>query len=68
MIVVKLFKMGMALTKAFGRLTKSEQIEKPSYQSIWDIPVKDIDGVIYERIGTLAPNAKALLIVNVASK
>ena len=60
--------MGLTLAKALSKLTKSERIEESNYKSLWEIPAKDIDGVLHERIGDLAPNVKALLIINVASK
>ena len=60
--------MGAYLVKAVSKLTKSEVIPTSSYNTLWDIPVKDIDGTFYNRIGDLAPKCKALLIVNVASK
>jgi hypothetical protein len=38
------------------------------FQSIHDIPVKDIDGNEIERLGILTEGRKCIMVVNVASK
>ena len=54
------------LIKKFGTYGKEPIVS--DYKSLWEIPVKDIDGNSYETLGELKPGVKALLIVNVASK
>jgi hypothetical protein len=38
------------------------------YESFFDIPAKDIDGIEHARLGDMLQSKKCILVVNVASK
>lgn len=38
------------------------------YTSLWDIPARNIDGHLIERLGSVVANKKAVLVVNVATQ
>ena len=38
------------------------------FKSLHDIPVSDIDGNLYERLGEVTEGLKCIMVVNVASK
>lgn len=51
-----------------SRLLFKQEAIVTEFSSLWDISAIDIDGNQIERLGSLVPNKKVVLVVNVASK
>ena len=58
--------MGNLAFKAVQKKGKDKLSSK--YESLFDIPAKDIDGVEHARLGDMLQGKKCILVVNVASK
>lgn len=53
---------------SMSRLLFKQEAIVTEFSSLWDISAIDIDGNQIERLGSLVPNKKVVLVVNVASK